>query len=57
VILLQAVLDLTGDRLDVRLGCAGTDDEKVSECGNFPQVERDDVLGFFVCCVFSAKFG
>ena len=31
VFLFQAILDFTGDGLELRLGCAGADDEKIRE--------------------------
>ena len=50
----QACLDLTCDRLQLRLGRARTDDKKVGESGNSAQIEHDDLLGFFVRGEFSA---
>jgi len=53
----QAVLDLPGDGLDVRVGCRGADEKEIGEAGNAAQVERDDVLCFFVRGVFGAESG
>jgi hypothetical protein len=54
---LQPVLDLPGDRLEMRLGCPRADEKKIGEAGNPAQVERDDILCFFVGCEFRAEFG
>jgi hypothetical protein len=48
VILLELVVDLAGDRFQMRFGRAGADDEEVGEGGNRPEVDRDDVFRFLV---------
>ena len=53
----QPVLDLAGDRLEMRLGSPRADEEEIGEAGNAAQVERDDILCFFVGCEFCAEFG
>lgn len=55
VIFFQAALEFIDERAEVRLGRAGGDDKKVGERGDAAQVERDDVLGFFVVEDASAK--
>jgi hypothetical protein len=48
VILAQPILNLTRDRLQVRLGSAGADYEKIGKTGDLPQVDRDDFDGLLV---------
>ena len=54
---LQPVLDLAGDRFQVRLGSAGADDEEIGEGRNRAEVDGDDVLGFLVGGDRSAEAG
>jgi hypothetical protein len=46
--LLQPVAEFADDGLQVRLAAAGTDHEKIGEARQAAQIERDEVLGFFV---------
>lgn len=48
VVLFQAFLELVDDCLEVRLGRARADDKVVRETRDAAEVERDDVLSFFV---------
>lgn len=48
-------VDFPGDRLQMRLRGARTDDEKIGEGGDAAEIEGDDVLGFFVGGVLCAK--
>ena len=48
VLLAQPVLQIVQDRFQMRFARAGADHEKIGEAGQLAQIERDDVLGFFV---------
>lgn len=55
--LFELILNLTGDRLQMRLGGAGTDQKKIGETGDAAQVDGDDVFGFFFRGEVSAAAG
>lgn len=55
VFVLDARLEFVGNRLQLRLGCSGTDNEKIGERGEFAQVEDYNVLGLLVCGDAGAK--
>jgi len=57
VVFLQAIVQLARDRLQMRLGRAGADDEKIRETGNTTKVDGEDVLGFFFRGVMRAEAG
>ena len=57
VLLLEPVVQLTGDGFQMRLGRARADDEKIREGGNAAQIEGDDVFGFFVGGALRADAG
>ena len=48
VIFFQPFLDFTRDGLEVRLGSAGADHEKIGEARDPAQIERDGARGFFI---------
>ena len=53
----EPVMHLPGDGLQMRLGGAGADDEKIRQGGDAAQVEGDDVFGFFLGGVVRAEAG
>jgi hypothetical protein len=57
VLVLQAVVQVAGDGLQMRLGGTGADDEEIREAGNAAKVDGDDVFGFFVGGDFRAEAG
>ena len=48
VIVLEALHDLAGDSLEVRLGGAATNDEEIGEVRYASQIDRNDVLRLFI---------
>ena len=53
----EAVVDLVGDRLQVRLGCTGADHEVIRDCGDFADIDEYDVDGLFIFSDGATKFG
>ena len=54
---LEPFLHLPRDRFQMWLGCACADDEIIGERGDAAEIERDDVLGFFVGGILRAEAG
>jgi hypothetical protein len=57
VIFAELVLDLARDGLEVRLGGAGADDEKIGQARDVAQIDSDDVLRLFIGREFCAEGG
>jgi len=57
MLLEQAILQLVGQCLEVRLAGSGGDEEEVSNRGDSPQIDCDEALGFLIGEDFGAELG
>jgi hypothetical protein len=56
LLLFQPILDLAGDRLQMRFRRSRANDEEIGEAGDALKIEDDDVFRFFVRRVIGAGF-
>jgi hypothetical protein len=57
VIRFQPVLDLTGNRLEMRLRGSAANHKKIRECRNAPQIQGNEIFRLFIGRQRSAALG